>query len=270
MQLKNFDLQVPGQSIDSIWGVGWHGNYRLNNISRSEMLAPERSIEINCFLSVLADIDKSHVNLIELGAGWGEWGLALHGTVKRKLIDTHARSFNYLAIEGEPYYCELIEEHFEKNSMAGCVVYNCAVSDRNGSCYFDRFSGHQNFFDTWLTQGVTFGNVAGSKLKTFALAGYRILKGEVVKVPMYTLDTIVEMWGRQPDIIHMDVEGMEAKIIRVSTVKPEYWIIGTHHRKINDEIIKLLPDYRLVVNMVPGKKQGRLGQDGLQLFERMA
>lgn len=270
MQIEHFTLPDTIQSRDPAWNVGWHGGYRLNSISRIESLAPERKVEIDCFLSVLKDINRSHVNLIELGAGWGEWGIALYGAVKRKLIDTSVRSFKYLAVEGEPFYCELIADHFEKNAMAGCTVYNCAVSDRNGYCYFDRFNGHQNFFDTWLTQGMTFGNVAGSRLKTLLLAGYRILRKEVVQVPTYTLDTIVEMWDEYPDVIHMDIEGMEARVIRASTIKPAYWIIGTHHKKISAEIHDLLEhEYDCVLDIAPvQRKVNGLGQDGLQLWRK--
>jgi FkbM family methyltransferase len=218
----------------------------------------------------LKEIDKDNVTLLELGAGWGEWCLALAGVVNFGLVPHRVRKFNYLAVEGEPYYCELINKHFEFN-MLPMNVLNCAVSDKDGYCYFDKFSGEQNHFDTWCTQGMTFrGNISGSKLKTLLMAGYRLLRRELVKVPMYKLDTILDKYEIYPDIIQMDIVGMEAKVIKSTKYFPMYWIIGTHHRNINRDIWQFLNlRYECLLNIEPPiKKTNGLAQDGLQVFKK--
>lgn len=253
------------------WVEGWHKHYKMKSIStfEDEISALDRKPEIEAFLSILKEIDKTHVSLLELGAGWGEWCLALAGAVRYRLVPHKVKTFDYLAVEGEPYYCELIKKHFMFN-MLPVNVLNCAVSDEDGICYFDKFSGEKTFFDTWCTQGMTFnGNIAGSKLKTWIMAMYRILRKEVVKVPMLKVDTILKLYNFNPDIIHIDVNGVEGKIVKSTAYCPYYWIIGTHHKNINMEIKEHLSKrYECLVDMNPPKeKQRGLLQDGLQVFK---
>ena len=52
--------------------------------------------------------------------------------------------------------------------------------------------------------------------------------------------------------------------------KIDYWLIGTHHKKLNEKCRKLLePYYDCVVDVMPSKeKMMGLCQDGTQLFRR--
>ena len=79
------------------------------------------------------------------------------------------------------------------------------------------------------------------------------------------------------DILHIDVQGAEEAVIRGAkdTLKrTRYVIVGTHGLAINRRLPSLLPNHRLMLNLLPGVTgalDGRLvriskGQDGLQLY----
>jgi hypothetical protein len=119
------------------------------------------------------------------------------------------------------------------------------------------------------------GNFGGSKLKTMALAGYHLLMGKTVKVPMVTVDSLLEKYFSHVDIIQCDVQGVEYEVIRgamesIMQGRIDYWLIGTHHSKLNEKCRKMLEtDYDCVIDIMPSKKK-RMGlcQDGMQLYRR--
>jgi len=105
MKIKHFDIQTPKSSPrwGNDWLQMWHGNHRLAKCWDDKLTnTSERDFEIDCFLSILAEIKKDSVRMFELGAGYGEWCLALDGVLKHKLIQTQIKSYRCLAIEAEP------------------------------------------------------------------------------------------------------------------------------------------------------------------------
>jgi hypothetical protein len=323
MKVKHYKITKPKRLISEMngWKQAWHGYYRLEEATRHELevTSQERTLEVDCLLSIVEDISKrrkQHINLIELGAGWGENCMALAGIVDFKLILHNIKSYSYLAVEAEPYYYELIEKHFVMNDLP-IKILHAAVSDKMGSCRYNRFTSPNSYYG----QGMTFnGNFSGSKLKTMALAGYYLLMGKTVKVPMITVDRLLSKYSTQfkkraseilrekhmrnnevsnlpsrdrvlfaiqemqeellnhkakVDIIQCDVQGVEDKVIKgamesIRQGRIDYWLIGTHHKKLNEKCRRMLePYYDCVVDVMPSKEK-RLGlnQDGTQLFRR--
>jgi FkbM family methyltransferase len=278
MEVKHFETIKPKRLAPEMngWKQAWHGYYRLEEATRHEIEATsqERTLEVDCLLSIVEDISKrgkQHINLIELGAGWGETCMALAGIVDFKLIPHNIKSYSYLAVEAEPYYCELIEKHFVTNDLP-IKILCAAVSDKMGSCRYNRFTSPNSYYG----QGMTFGgNFGGSKLKTMALAGYHLLMGKTVKVPMVTVESLLFKYFSHVDIIQCDVQGVEDKAIKgakesIEQGRIDYWLIGTHHRKLNEKCRRMLePYYDCVVDVMPSKeKRMGLNQDGTQLFRR--
>lgn len=272
MNIKHYEVNTPKRPKIEGWRQAWYGCYRMKEATEHEIeiTKQERTQEVNCLLSIVDDIskrDKTHINLIELGAGWGETCLALAGIVNFKLIPHNIKTYNYLAVEAEPHYCWLIREHFRVNKLP-INLLNAAISDKVGYTRFNLRTTPNNEFG----QGITFGNFAGSKLKTLALASYHLLKKKTVKVKTVTLDSIID---KHIDIIQCDVQGVEDRVIK-GTMKSieqgniDYWLIGTHHKNLNVKCEYLLhPWYECIVDTLPSKeKQLGLCQDGLQLFRR--
>lgn len=275
MDIKHYKITKPKRIISATngWRQAWHGYYRLSEVTQMEIEATsqERTLEVDCLLSIIEDISnrgKQHIKLIELGAGWGETCMALAGAIDFKLIPHNIKSYSYLAIEAEPYYCELIEKHFLTNDLP-LKVLHAAVSDKVGSCRFNQFTSSATYYG----QGMTFGgNFGGSRLKTMALAGYHLLRGKTVKVPMVTVDILLD---RHIDIIQVDVQGAEDKVIEgaregIEHGRIDYWIIGTHHVRLNQKCRQMLePWYDCIVDVMPSKeKRMGLKQDGAQLYKR--
>jgi len=323
MEIKHYAIKKPERIISEFngWKQAWYGYYRLEETTKHELEATsqERTLEVDCLLSIVEDISKRgkrHINLIELGAGWGETCMALAGIVDFKLMPHNIEGYSCLAVEAEPYYCELIERHFATNDLP-IKVFRAAVSDRVGYCRFNQFTSPSSYYG----QGMTFGgNFGGSKLKTVALAIYHLLIEKTVKVPMTTVDYLIDKHFSQQigkvstvfkeayihnskvfnqckrqqvvstvqevqnailnpqfhiDIIQCDVQGVEDKVIKgamesIKQGKIDYWLIGTHHKKLNEKCRKLLePYYDCVVDVMPSKeKMMGLCQDGTQLFRR--
>lgn len=278
MDIKHYEIVKPKRIAPEIngWGQAWYGYYRLEEATRHEIesTSQERPLEVDCLLSIVEDINsrgQQYINLIELGSGWGETCMALAGIIDFKLIPHSIKSYSYLAVEAEPYYCQLIEKHFVVNDLP-IKILRAAISDKIGLCRFNQFTSP----DTFYGQGMTFaGNVGGSKLKTMVLAGYHILKGKTVKVPMITVDSLLNNYRPHVDIIQCDVQGVEDKVIKgamesIGQGKIDYWLIGTHHKKLNEKCRQMLEPYcDCVVDVVPSnEKRMGLNQDGTQLYRR--
>lgn len=271
MDIKHYKVNAPKRLEIPNWRQAWHGYYRFKEVEHEiEITKQERTNEVDCLLSIVNDISKkgkTHINLIELGAGWGETCLALAGVVDFKLTPHNIKTYDYLAVEAEPHYAWLVREHFRVNKLPMNLL-EAAISDKVGWCKFNLRTTPNNEFG----QGITFGNFAGSRLKTLALAGYHLLKRKTMKIRTTTLDKIID---KHVDMIQCDVQGVEDRVIKgamnsIKQGKIDYWLIGTHSEKLNRECKELLiPYYYCVLNTLPSKeKQLGLCQDGLQLFKR--
>ncbi len=290
MLVKHFDFDTPQRQppFNEGWEQAWYGYHRLakswseqrqakfieriKSIDKAGELT-ETQFEIDCFLSVLADIKSKHVNMFELGAGWGEWCLALAGVVDFKIIPIVPISYRCLAVEGEPTHYEWIKEHFEKQNINGIAVHG-AVSSRNGSCRFIVGGA-----DTCYGQSmISSSNLTFRKIIWYT---YNYIFGKTSKISMYSIDHLLQAYAfEHVDIIDVDVQGSEyqvmlgaAKSIRNGLI--DYLIIGTHDKRLNDTLRKLLsPRFDLIVDIYPnsiGKIDGFSPircQDGIQLYRR--
>ena len=153
MIIKHFDITVPKTAPpqEEGWNPTWHGYHEMARCEskqrRAEYAERDRAIlargemteddfERDCFLSVLADVEKTHVNMFELGAGCGRMSLALAGVIDFKVVPVVPASCRCLAVEAEPTHYDWIKEHFGTQGINGTVVHG-AVSKKNGFCRFN-------------------------------------------------------------------------------------------------------------------------------------
>jgi FkbM family methyltransferase len=291
MIVRHFDISTPKNQPPQGdgWEQAWYGYYRTTKCWKRLRVEVEENIkavrdkgeldelhfEQDCFLSVLADINKKHVNMLELGAGWGEWCLALAGVIDYRIIPIKPVSYRCLAVEGDPTHLKWLKEHFESQNINGIIVHG-AVSDKNGTC---RFSIH-HAPDACYGQAM----VPQSKpsIRGAVRSLYNFMSGEkTIEIPAYTVDELIKMHGfEHVDIIDMDVQGAEYQVLLGATqsinhCKIDYLIIGTHSRELNDQLREFLsPKFNLIIDIYPNSVGIVDGfppircQDGMQIYKR--
>ena len=117
--LKRLEKCWSPQAIQNLKDIESSLNYRG--------VLSERQFEVDCFLSILADIETDEATIYELGAGWGEWCMAMKGAVQNRVIPLSIKDCYCIAVEAEPAHCEWAMEHFANYDIKGEVVYGAVV-----------------------------------------------------------------------------------------------------------------------------------------------
>ena len=203
MQLETFDIVTPNTQppAQDGWIRYWHGYHQMRKVKSDEKreldrqedveaegsgALTERDVEIQVFCNALRCIDSSHVTMFELGAGRGDWCLAMAGIIDHRLIPLPARSYRCLALEGEPSHFSWTSEHFVRQAINGIAVHGAAAR-QDGVCRFRALKAPDESYG----QGVDHD------------------KGNIV-VPCYSIDMLMERYGFEHlNLIHMDVQGEE-------------------------------------------------------------
>jgi len=291
MIVRHFDVKIPEAQPpqEGGWEQTWHGYYEMikceslerraeyverDRVIHAAGMMTEADFERDCFLSVLADIKRQHVNMFELGAGWGRMSLALAGVVNYRLIPLVPVSYRCLAVEGEPTHYRWIKEHFETQDINGIVVHG-AVSNKSGTCRFNADPTPDSCYGQAM-------NPLISRRKIPSIMNlYNLIKRRTIKIPMYTVDQLIQMYGfDHVDIVDIDVQGAECEVVSgaAESIKNElinYMLIGTHLRELNDALRRLLsPEFDLIVDIYPDSVATVNGfapircHDGIQLYKR--
>jgi len=271
-------LTLPPDSVNQ-WKREWHGYHRLLECksmvadrryqdildkAHSSGRLSEREMEVDCFLSILTDVKNTNITFMELGAGYGEWCLALKGVVDNQIIPTTVKAIQCYAVEAEPTHLKWCEAHFNVYNIPGKVIQG-AISDYDGECKFSLVKHPADNYG----QSITVGN---SLLYTIN----NITRRKAVTVPCFTLDKIVSTYNvKHIDVVHMDVQGTECRVVEgaMQTIKAgeiDYWLIGTHGRGYNNTLLSLLkPYYVNVLNLLPNSVNSHVVcQDGMQVYKR--
>jgi FkbM family methyltransferase len=238
---------------------------------------PGGQFQRDCLLSILADVDREEVLFVELGAGWGRLCLELAGAIDFNLISCKARRYRCLAVEAEPVHFGWLREHFEAQRIAGTPIFG-AVSSKNGTSHFDARSSRP---DSEYGQAIL--PLQGRRGLPSLHSLRKILAGKAVRVPMFTLDRLVQLHGLERiDVVQMDVQGAEYDVIQgavesIRTGVIDHFLINIHRDEYAGEISRILGDrYDLVVDLPRGKLSAVEGfppievNDGIQLYKRKA
>lgn len=243
MQLEWFDYNIPSNPPPEPegWIQIWCGYYRMKKAEQVKKRACRRlpnnlnevDLERQLFLNIINNLKKDHITMFELGAGWGEWSMALAGAIDFKMIPCQAKSYRCLALEAEPTHYKWTKEHFEKQNIKGDAVFG-AINAVDGECRFM------------------------AKEEPIANYGQHLAPEGNLSVPGYSIDTLMKNPEFQTlDILHMDVQGAEFMALQgaieaIKHRKIEYILIGTHSYDGNEHIKKFLSNnYDVVVDIEP-------------------
>ncbi len=253
MKFETFNVvlgtNILTQPLDEGWRRQWHGYFQMDKVRSARKLVANKSnyknieegilkeseIERQIFLNIIQQINKNEICMMELGAGRGDWCLALAGTIDHRLIPCQALRYKCLAVEAEPTHYEWTREHFECQNINAIAVHG-AVGGRDGSCRFYAVADPSDNYGQHINDE----------------------KGNL-EVPCYTIPTLCEKYGLEHvDILHMDIQGAEVDAVEgflpcFDRLPIDYFMIGTHKTgETNERIIGMLSDaYEVLADIPP-------------------
>lgn len=255
--LRRFELIAPAEvRLDPPEPQGWqrafHGYYYLDGVSSERKreagriqhaseqgmpAVPEGGLEVQAFANIMGNLDVDRVTLLELGAGRGDWCLAVAAAVEHGFVPTPAKSYRCLAVEAEPTHFVWTRHHFRTHRV-NCEAVWAAVQARDGRCRFD------------------------ARIHPADSYGQAVDPRGNVDVEAVTVDTLMDRFAFDRfDIVHMDVQGAEADALRgadraLREGRIDHFIIGTHSPALHAEVRSLLsPTFDILID-VPGSGHG--------------
>jgi FkbM family methyltransferase len=163
---------------------------------------------------------KDHI-LFDVGAHMGFFTVKMASRVKK-----------VIAFEPDPYNFEFLCANIQYNGSYNVIAFNYALGSENSSLFLNRNYGY--------------GRTRLTKTNTG-------LKVEVKK-----LDSIVKQLGVCPNVIKIDVEGSEMKVLEGAKVtlarcRPRLIIASYHYASESEEIIRYLANaaFRCFLYTVP-------------------
>lgn len=188
---------------------------------------PEIGEEYFEWIALLTAIStcEQRFRMFELGAGWGRWSIAAAMASRQRGLP-----FDLVAIEPEPSHFEWLEMSFRDNELdpAEHYVRQAAVMPENGSVGLAGANTHE--YGQYVTLGIR------------ALLPYWRNKHAVRKVEAISFRELLEKYP-QVDLIDMDIQGMEAKVLASVSRELLHRVriihIGTHSRKIERELTEI-------------------------------
>ena len=238
MDFSTIDLRSPGRVPPPGWKRTGYGYFQMDKVQSQvkidrdirthktvsgPLLKGEGFIEQQFFLNIMRNLE-GHVNIMELGAGRGDWCLALAGIVNFNLIDHNISSYKCYAVEGEPTHFEWTKTHFEEQGINAVAIHG-AISKENGECKFYAKEDPSDHYGQCIHDD-----------------------GDII-VPTFSLDYLVDKYQIDKiDILHVDIQGAEYDMLlgAVQTLKQKkikYMMIGMHRPEFNEKIKEFLKPY---------------------------
>jgi FkbM family methyltransferase len=201
---------------------------------------------IDVLESVLAAREK--YTIVELGAGYGRWTVRAACAVRRGRPQL---PFHLIAVEAEPKHFQWLKQHLLDNEIdpGSHTLLQAAVSDQAGEAmfYVGRPEPRENVAAEWYGQAMTkyYDEVDGGEAADYE--GFEVVKlksgWQAIKTKCLLLTEIISDIQRV-DLIHMDVQGEEFKVVRSAIDVLDHNTarlhIGTHEREIEDDLRRLL------------------------------
>jgi FkbM family methyltransferase len=139
-----------------------------------------------------------------------------------------------VSFEPGPINIDYLRNHLSLNNVSNAAIVNAAVSDVSGTANFD---------------------VAGDS-STGHLAPDGALAVQVVSVDDYVADS-----GRRPQLLKIDVEGAEAKVLNGARGTLEgcrpIVLLATHSDTLESKCVEMLTTWRYSIRAIPARSQVR-------------
>ena len=253
------------------WCIGFMDvliNFDYTPIHEAEYTKRTRSIPTPVFsneylewIDLLESVDeaKDSYVMLELGAGYGRWGVYAGMAARLRGISKIKLGF----AEAEPQHVVWLKEHILYNRLSKeSVIYPCIVSDKNGEGLLSVGipEGYQVNDDPqeWWGQHTMAHNSGRHKLRalfsyfrpTEKYFGYPLVLlpdgWKAVRVPQKNIRAILADF-KYVDFIDMDVQGEELKIVQAGihalNKKVKRIHIGTHTPEVEAGLRQLFQQH---------------------------
>ncbi|HTS49558.1 MAG TPA: FkbM family methyltransferase [Bryobacteraceae bacterium] len=194
---------------------------------------------------------RGSYTMIDLGAGFGRWGVRAAFALKQY---NDQLPYRLIEVEAEPLVFKWMRLHFEDNGIdpsRHCLVH-AATSDRLGDILFyiggPRGGPWDRNPNDWYGQFLAKDyDVSGEYQDDGEYYGYKVRLHKSgwrsISVPSVTLASLMADLDRV-DFLDMDIEGQELPVIRSTIEEMDTKVrrlhIGTHSKEIEDELRQLL------------------------------
>ncbi len=250
----NFGIGYVGDRISHSFNPGFHGKASIEDENSKIDFTPnlpevnEEYFEWIDLLMSIKDAKNKYV-FIELGAGFGRWGVraALAVNTYRPHI-----SSKIIFVEGEPKHISLLKSHLENNKLLpeAYSIIEAAVSNSDGeTLFYVNMPDEQKSCEIeWWGQSIAKGYEKRS-LDT----GHELYYGEpviplqsgygAIKVKKIDIRKLLEPYAIV-DLIDMDIQGEELNVvshsIRLLNKRVKRLHIGTHSVEVEVGLRKIL------------------------------
>jgi FkbM family methyltransferase len=189
--------------------------------------------------------------VLELGAGWAPWLVALGTAARRRKI----RKLDLVAVEASAPHCVFIEQHAADNGMTEAVViHHAAVGVSDGTVRFKKVERASEDYGAESVRKDAEAAFETVEVKQMSLAG--LLRGRAFV-----------------DLIHCDIQGLEADVFEATIgaidSKVHRVVIGTHSNGIHERLARLFdrPNWLFEFERQSTfDEAGRLLRDGVQVW----
>lgn len=187
--------------------------------SQVHMDCPPVDEEYFEWIDILESVSRARdsYTMMELGAGYGRWAVRAAAAARQRGI----QKCHLIAVEGEPLHFKWLQQHIRDNGLdpAEHTLVPAAVSDRTGTALFcvgrpkEGEDRADQFYGQWIPESRDKPRNRGRKLYE-GVPVIELKSGwESIEVPAVTLTSLLRDLDRV-DLIDMDVQGEELKIVR--------------------------------------------------------
>jgi FkbM family methyltransferase len=211
--------------------------FRQNKTRRAPALPPMNE-EYFEWISLLRSVFEASgtFNFVELGAGYGRWAARAVLAARQKKIET----IRVLMVEAEPTHVAWAREHMANNGIADFSIIEAAVGEVAGQrAFLVHAPDVRPNPDGWYGQALDWEPEGARQETRETYCGRTLVKNSAgwggIVVDVITLEDVLRPY-QIVDLISMDVQGMEAGIIKrganllASKVKRIH--VGTHSHDI--------------------------------------
>jgi FkbM family methyltransferase len=246
----NFGIDFLGAKTRPEFLAGLYTNATAVEI---EVPYPGINEEYLEWIDLLESVVQARVsyNMIDLGAGFGRWGVRAAYALKQY---NNQLPYHLIEVEAEPVVFKWMGLHFADNAIDASKhrLIHAATSDQPGDVLFyiggPRGGPWDRNPNDWYGQCLAKDyDVSGEYEDDGEYNGFKVRLHKSgwrsINVPSVTLKSLMAGLDRV-DFLDMDIEGQELPVIRSSIeemdVKVKRVHIGTHGKEIESELRQLL------------------------------